>query len=518
MKRKRNKNKKKKILTAVICAAVLFCAAGIAAVLLSNSFGKKDVICQGVHIGNMDVGGFTESEADRQISLSVAAQMGKEITVDVQGHPITVKAEDLGLAYPEHDKLAALALNIGKKGKFWERFREVRQAKAGKKNVPMEPQIDREQIEAFVGEQCTVYDIKPKNSKLVVKNGKLRATKSRTGLQVKVSETVELLVAELEKGTSEPAQITAEIEETEPEYTKEEVAQCTDLLGSYSTTYSTYQAARSSNVALAAGRINGTILNPGRTFSVVRTIKDRTEANGYQSAPEYSSGKVVDGVGGGVCQVSTTLYNAVINAELEIVERSPHSMMVSYVPVSRDAAISGDYKDFKFRNNLEYPIYIMGSASGGVLNFKIYGHETRPENREISFESEIISKIEPGPEVVTEDPSLPAGYRTVTQSAHVGYRAKLWKIIKVDGTETERIELNSSAYNPSPQYVTVGKQSATPSPEASGGKKDGKGNDQQKKPKQTPKHKQTPKPKPTPKPQATPSPEEVGTDTEETVQ
>ena len=157
-------------------------------------------------------------------------------------------------------------------------------------------------------------------------------------------------------------------------------------------------------------------------------------------------------------------FNAVLNAELKVVERSPHSMVVAYVPVSRDAAISGDYKDFKFKNNTDYPIYIMGSASGGILSFRVYGHETREPGREISFESEITDTIEPGEEVVTEDPDLPASYRSVTQSAHVGYKAKLWKIIKVNGVQTDKVQVNTSAYNASPQYVTVGKRPATPAP------------------------------------------------------
>jgi hypothetical protein len=109
----------------------------------------------------------------------------------------------------------------------------------------------------------------------------------------------------------------------------------------------------------------------------------------------------------------------------------------------------------------------MASASGGVLTFQIYGHETRDSNRTISFEPEITETIQPGDDVVTEDSSLPAGYRSVTQSAHVGYRAKLWKIISVDGVEQERVQVNTSAYNASPQYVTVGRQAATPAPEAS---------------------------------------------------
>ena len=147
-----------------------------------------------------------------------------------------------------------------------------------------------------------------------------------------------------------------------------------------------------------------------------------------------------------------------------MVERSPHSMVVAYVPVSRDAAISGDYKDFKFKNNTDFPIYIMGSASGGILSFRVYGHETREPGREISFESEITDTIEPGEEVVTEDPDLPASYRSVTQAAHVGYKAKLWKIIKVNGVQTDKVQVNTSAYNASPQYVTVGKRPATPAP------------------------------------------------------
>ncbi len=171
-------------------------------------------------------------------------------------------------------------------------------------------------------------------------------------------------------------------------------------------------------------------------------------------------------------------------------------MVVAYVDVSRDAAISGDYKDLKFKNNTDAPIYIAASADGGVLSFKIYGQETRPENRKISFESETIETIQPGAAKITEDPSKPASYRAVTQSAHVGYKARLWKIVTVDGKETERIQINSSVYNAEPEYITVGKQQATPAPTPS------------EKPEETEKPKNSSKPKATskPKPKATKKP------------
>ena len=285
----------------------------------------------------------------------------------------------------------------------------------------------------FVEEQCSAFDVKAKNSRLKLKNGKFRASKSRTGVEVQVGDTVSLIVSKIEGNVKDDnITVDAVVETTEPKYSTEMVSKCKDLLGTFTTDYSRSTSARANNVQTAVGYINGTVLYPGQTFSTVKVIKDRTEANGYQSAPEYSSGKVVNGIGGGVCQVSTTLYNAVINAELKVVERSPHSMVVGYVPVSRDAAISGDYKDFKFRNDTDAPVYIAGSAEGGYITFKIYGEETRAANRKIEFQSETTQTIQPGPEVVTVDPSQPASYRQVTQSAHVGYKANLWKIVYIE--------------------------------------------------------------------------------------
>lgn len=497
------------------CVAVIGIAV-LVAVFAKNNFGKENLICSGVRIGSIDVGGLTKEEAEEKVSSYVRGMEGKQITIHVGEEEVAASAGEMGLSYPEED-FCGEALAVGKKGNFWKRFQEIRKAGKGDIVFALEPALDEAHLAEFVEQTCCVYDVKAKDSKLKVKNGKLKATKSRPGQEVQVDKTVDLLQKAILSEEEGSGDVTAVVEQTEPRYTQEEVSKCTDLLGQYSTTYSTYQTARSSNLATAAGRINGTVLNPGKTFSTVKVIKERTEANGYKSAPEYSSGKVIDGIGGGVCQVSTTLYNAIINAELEIMERSPHSMVVGYVDVSRDAAISGDYKDMKFKNNTEYPVYIMGSAYGGVLSFKVYGHETRPENREISFQSEITDTIQPGDEVVTEDPSLPASYRSVTQTAHVGYRAKLWKIVKVDGIQTDKILLNTSSYNASPQYVTVGKQPGTPEPSASA-----KGNDKksspapkQTKPGATPKPKATAKPKVTAKPNPTKNPGGNQTTTQE---
>ena len=149
-----------------------------------------------------------------------------------------------------------------------------------------------------------------------------------------------------------------------------------NLLSQYSTSYSTRDQKRTTNLRLAANKINGTVLMPGETFSYNKVVGERTIAAGYQEAPIYVSGKVVDGLGGGICQITTTLYNAVVYANLDIVERSNHQFVPSYAPASRDATVVYGSIDFKFKNNRNYPIKIVCSVQNGIANFQIYGLKT----------------------------------------------------------------------------------------------------------------------------------------------
>ena len=145
-----------------------------------------------------------------------------------------------------------------------------------------------------------------------------------------------------------------------------------------------------------------------------------------------------------------------LRAELQVDERYNHSMIVTYVDLSSDAAIAGTAKDFKFTNNLENPIYIEGyTTDSKEVYFTIYGVETRPQNRTVSFESVEISKTEPEGVSIVADSSQPVGSIS-SQSAHTGYVGELWKVVKVDGVETERKQINKSTYKMTPKTVTVG--------------------------------------------------------------
>ncbi|MDR0964034.1 MAG: VanW family protein, partial [Clostridium sp.] len=248
----------------------------------------------------------------------------------------------------------------------------------------------------------------------------------------------------------------------QPLGSEEELALVTDIIGNCSTSYTSSGVARSANVSNGCILINGTLLYPGEEFSTYDAVAPFTEDNGYYMAGSYLNGRVVDSLGGGICQVSTTLYGAVLAAELEVTERYNHSMIVTYVDPSADAAIAESAgKDFRFVNNLDYPIYIDGYVKNKHVYFQIYGHETREPNRVVTYESEILETIYPTTDTIYQDGSRPIGYIHI-EAAHIGYKAKLWKVVTVDGVEESRTLVNSSNYKMTPRSATVGVATSDP--------------------------------------------------------
>ena len=187
-------------------------------------------------------------------------------------------------------------------------------------------------------------------------------------------------------------------------------------------------------------------------------MRPYTEERGWKPAASYESGDIVDTLGGGICQISSTLYNAVLYAELEVVERKPHSRRVSYVDPGRDAAIAGDVKDFKFKNNTKYPIYIYGEVSGETITFTIYGKETRDKSRKIEFESEILETE--NFKTTYKASSDPIGQFYISASGHEGMTAKLWKTVTEKGKKGEPEEVNTSVYLPQDTIYSVGTASS----------------------------------------------------------
>ena len=255
-------------------------------------------------------------------------------------------------------------------------------------------------------------------------------------------------------GDGTEATYTIPIEVTEPAVTAEKLKELLfrDTLASTSTSLNSGNRPRTSNVRLACSFINGTILNPGEEFSYNGTVGQRTAARGFQSAGAYLNGRVVDEVGGGVCQPSSTLYMAVLRADLEVTERRNHSFTVSYTPLGEDATVSWGTQDFKFRNNTDYPIKIYAEQSGGQMSVKIVG--TNIDGKKVTTSREIL-QTKPYQTVYKDDATLAPGTTKVDQSGSTGYKVVTYKTITVNGQSTT-VVANNSNYSARNETILLG--------------------------------------------------------------
>ncbi len=453
----------KKLIKGLICAGFMLITAVIPSIQ-TRAQEEENRILTGVYVEEMSLEGKTKSEAKSLVETYVESLSEKMITlIAVEGNEVQVKVSDLGL-YWSNQEIIDEAVNIGQTGNVVQRYKTAKDLQYQNKVYRLEFGIDQELVKTIIREQCAVYNMEAADATLTRENDRFVIIPGQTGEIVDEAASVRAIQEYLNSSWNrEDDSIELTVTVKEARGSEEELEKVKDVLGTFTTSFKTSGSSRSANVRNGAELINGTTLYPGDEFSTYEAVSPFSQANGYYMAGSYLNGQVVDSLGGGICQVSTTLYNAVLLSELEVTERHNHSMIVTYVDPSADAAIAeSSGKDFKFVNNTEAPIYIEGTTTDDKqISFTIYGVETRQSNRQVSYESEVISKTYPDSEVIYTDASLPVGSISV-QSAHIGYRANLWKVVTENGVEVSREQINSSSYQVTPRTATVGVATADP--------------------------------------------------------
>ena len=272
---------------------------------------------------------------------------------------------------------------------------------------------------------------------------------------------------------------------TQPDYTAAEYKALLfrDVLGQCTTDFNPGNKGRTTNVLLATDFCNGIILMPGQVFSYNDSVGPRTYERGFKDATVYVGNSAEDGVGGGICQVSSTIYYAALRADLKIVERYAHSRMVTYVPLGEDATVAWGSKDFKFENNTPFPMKVVTSHKTNTLTVKLYGTQT--QNKTVKIETTQLSKT-PFEVVYELDETLPLGTEEVKSNGYTGYKTESWRVVYIDGVEVSRTLENKSTYkkydkvilhNPKPEepvapvgpVVTPTEPTAPPQPEPAPG-------------------------------------------------
>lgn len=225
-------------------------------------------------------------------------------------------------------------------------------------------------------------------------------------------------------------------------------------LATYSTRYNPINKNRSNNVELSAQKLNGIILMPGEIFSYNKTVGERTISEGYKEAGAYAGGKVVQDVGGGICQTSSTLYNVALLANLEIVDRTNHQFLTSYVPEGRDATVTWGGIDFKFKNTRKYPIKIEAKAKNGVCTMSIYGIKEEKEY-DVEIQSVVKSYL-PYTTKYEEDTSLGKGQEVIEQYGYEGCTCETYRILKLNDRVISKTLLSKDTYDPMTKIVKRG--------------------------------------------------------------
>ncbi|MGQ9512303.1 VanW family protein [Thermodesulfitimonas sp.] len=421
--------------------------------VVERVYVSPNVIVSGVKVGGMAFDGLTAAEALARLRDYEARLLRRPVRLECAGRAWALPLARAGISV-EHARIIGEALSVGHRGWLLHRYLErYRVAQEGKK-IPIRVRVDRQKLTALIAELTQEITILPQNAGFrVLPDDRIIVIPSREGRCVDATGAYDQLVAILNDPAREPV-IRVPLRTLTPEDTTAEVLamglNC--LLGEYATTFAPEKVNRVYNISVAAGALDGLVVRPGEVVSFNKVVGPRSSEAGYKTAPMIISNEFVDALGGGVCQVSTTLYNAVLRAGLAVVERHNHSLPVGYVPAGLDATVTYGGADFKFRNNTDKYLYLRTVIQGNRLVVKIFGNNRF--KRRVEVWSWITEVIEPK-RIEQSDPNLEAGRRVVKQKGIRGCRAQAERLIYT-GEKVVREELPPSFYHPLDEIVAGG--------------------------------------------------------------
>ena len=420
------------------------------------------LIEQGISISGIDMSGKTREEAEALLNDYYRDISDGVLIVHAGSSMFSRSYQELGFSWEFEEELDSAMLMGQSTGRTIKKYKALSDMHAGAMDLYGSDRLDRGALRSFIREIGESVRREPVDATLTREDGRFIVTPGQKGVRLEEDKTYLEITAALAE-FPERATATAVTDTVEQKVSYEMLKNVKDLLGTCST-YVNGTDNRAHNVALGASNINGLLLMPGESASASLLMEERTQENGYLMAGQYVDGQSVDTWGGGICQVSSTLYNALMKAEIQIDERHNHSMSVRYLDPSLDAAISWGTKDMRFTNNTDYPIYIEGWSRNRECTFNVYGCETRPANRTVKYVSVVDEEKYPE-DVITYSADFPVGYTKKTSSGHPFIRSHMDKIVYIDGEQVSRETVHYDTYNSSPGKVIVGTAQPAPTPD-----------------------------------------------------
>ncbi|MBQ8813796.1 MAG: VanW family protein [Lachnospiraceae bacterium] len=414
---------------------------------------EDSVIPEGVYINETPVGGMTIREAREQLVTAEEEIRSAVFTVELMDQTVSIPFEEVGLAFEDTTDILYDAAKIGRRGTLLERYKALKDLENDRIICTWSYDFDVQLLEEKVAALADTIYVEPIEATITRVDGAFVVTEDQTGVMMDTDATLELVRAAVADWSGESPSIEAVITITEPKYTYEALSTIQDIMADYVTPMGgDVSQGRGWNVVLGAQKMNGVVLLPGESYSAWERLQPFTVENGWQYATAFNQGGYVDDLGGGVCSLTTTLYNAIMYAELQVDRRYNHSMVINYARPGFDSTVNNDgSKDLVFTNNYDFPIYIEARAWAvnpdyGQCYFAIWGTRTAEFNsRDVSLYYEVIEQEDAVDNYVI-DPELEPGTEVRMQSAYPYMVVNAYKKVEVNGVIVSDEYLHTDTY------------------------------------------------------------------------
>ncbi|WP_180270626.1 VanW family protein [Sporanaerobium hydrogeniformans] len=406
-----------------------------------------------VFVEDLDLSGKTLDEARSSLQKNYMELIQNKVIFVHAGPKTYTLSLDQVLKGNNLEAIIKEALYLGKEDSLLLKYQYIKHGFPKKYTLSLE--YDEKIIKRFVHQIASSLNSEVKNAQIIQKGrGKLEVIPSQAAYSLDEPKLISLIQTALSQKITENIAITAPITEVQPQYTTEYMAASTTKIASFSTSFPHTPDGRTENIRLSAEAINGTLLMPGDVFSFNETVGETTLEKGYKMAPVISNGTITQGLGGGICQVSSTLYNAILRTGLCSLERRPHSKISTYVPIGLDATVSYGTIDYKFKNTFNYPLYIEAYTDASQIYITVYSHSSL-SGKDYRIENDVYQLL-PSPVTYRYDSSLSPTDRILVQKGTIGYKAKSYRKLYTNNQLVSTEEIADDIYRPSPTIYRTG--------------------------------------------------------------
>lgn len=445
----------------IIASTVIVLGAGIIGAYIINVENKvagwRERIYPGVQAYGIDLGGKTKEEAINILNEELVSLIGnKNIKVTVGDKKFELKYSDITPSVSASETVEK-ALQYGKDSSLFDKKKMIENGIDVKVDTVLS--YDEEKVNEFVNYVNGQVKINAVDASISINGGNISVIPGSNGKSIDTEELTNKIKACIDPDPEKFEEVSVEMHEYSPKITSKSLNKIDGIISSYSTTFSNNDSGRVENLRIASGYINGTLLMPGDEFSYNNTIGPTTAERGYKKANTYVGSKIFPDYGGGVCQVSSTLYRAIIQANIRSTERRNHSMTVGYAAPGLDATVAAGYIDYKFVNTYDFPIYIQGYLSGNRVVFNIFGNKEAMNGKTYELVNEILETYNYGTEEV-KDSTLNEGTRIVTSSGVNGCKASGYLVTYQNGVQINKELISTDIYTAKNQVVSVGTKKA----------------------------------------------------------